>query len=96
VQVHPEADAQSLLASHPNACLLIFDLVGDETQAMDMLKSIRQSFAWSGIPAVILVPDGARALREMLEMRLANRVVSKPVDAHRIAEVVLSLSWGNP
>jgi CheY-like chemotaxis protein len=94
IDVDPDEDPGKLLARHPNAGLLLLDLEGDDSKSSQMLKRLRQSFAWTGIPAVVLVPAEAPGLRQALEQRAANHVVPKPANAARIAEVVRSLSWG--
>ena len=96
VSIEPDADPARVLARHPNVGLLLLDLEGDESASERMLRRLRQDFAWTGIPAILLVPAEAPALREALEQRVANRVVPKPVSAARIAEVIRSLSRGNP
>ncbi len=94
IDVDPDVEPAKLLARHPNVGLLLLDLEGDDSKSSHMLRRLRQSFAWTGIPAVVLVPPEAPGLRQALEQRAANYVVPKPASAARIAEVIRSLSWG--
>ena len=91
----PGADIPALMASHPNLGLLLIDLVGDDQSVMEALNRIRQSFAWSGLPAVLLVPPEASSLIELLKKQLANRLVVKPASAAQLAQTIRSLTWGD-
>lgn len=95
VRLDPLADPRGVFVQHPNVSLLLLDLQGDDAAAESMLRALRQNFAWSGLPAIILVPAEAPAVRHALEQRIANRVVSKPATAVQVADAIRSLTWGN-
>jgi type II secretory ATPase GspE/PulE/Tfp pilus assembly ATPase PilB-like protein len=94
ISVEPGSEPHEVLTKHPNVSLLLVDLEGDDKSARNMLQSLRGKIAWSGIPAIVLVPQEAPAVRAELEKRISNRVISKPATAADVAKVIRSLSWG--
>ncbi len=88
-------DAREVLRGNPNTGLLLMNLVGDDPKAIDMLKSLRQSLAWTGLSTLVMVPPDAPSLKSALETRLANRVIHKPVSTRQVADYIHSLSWGD-
>lgn len=91
----PGTDIPAFMAQHPNLGLLVVDLVGDDQALMVALNAVRQSFAWSGLPAILMVPPEATNLIELLQKQLANRLVVKPASPESIAQTIRSLTWGD-
>lgn len=87
------ADPRELLRRNPDALLLLFDLDGNDDDAVAALKSLRQSYAWSGISAFVMVPPEATQLREALHQVMGHRVIDKPVSAQQVAEAIRGLAW---
>lgn len=85
-------DPHEFLAHQPNVGLLLVDVEGDDAQALQDLYSMRSKFAWSGIPAVVLVPGEDTILAEQLTLRLGARLLRKPVTIAHMAEVIRGLT----
>lgn len=89
--VDTKQDLRSFMALHPNIGVLLADLEGNESRARSTLRNLQQQFAWSGIPALVLIPEQDIVLADSLELRLGNRLMRKPVTTAQIAAVILSM-----
>ena len=66
------------LRAHRDTDLLILDMEHAGSSPKEFLLDLRSAFDWSGLPAVIILPEGDNSIDEFLEAHGANFVVHKP------------------
>jgi hypothetical protein len=55
------------------------DVQSSDEQGLQFLLQTRRSLAWTGLPALVLLPPEDLQLRQTVEERLPSRSLSKPV-----------------
>ncbi len=73
-------DAVKHLRARRDTDLLILDMEHAGSSCKEFLLDLRSAFDWSGLPAVLILPEGDTSVEEMLASHGANYVVSKPVN----------------
>jgi type IV pilus assembly protein PilB len=77
-------DAVGHLRAKRDTDLLILDMEHAGASPREFLLDLRSAFDWSGLPAVIILPEGDNSINEFLEAHGANYVIHKPVTAEAL------------
>ncbi|HEY2345334.1 MAG TPA: GspE/PulE family protein [Xanthomonadaceae bacterium] len=77
-------EARDMLHRVPSIYLLLVDLRDGGDAGARLLRTARESLAWSGLPAVVLVPAGASTK----SASLSDHRLAKPVEAAQVVEAL--------
>ena len=72
------------LRAHRETDLLILDMEHNGTSSKEFLLDLRSAFDWSGLPAVIILPEKDDSIDEFLEAHGANYVIHKPASPEQV------------
>lgn len=84
-------EAQEFLRSNRNTDLLILDMEHAGKSCKEFLLDLRSAFDWSGLPAVVILPEGDDSIDEMLTSHGANFVLKKPFEFTDLDAQILSV-----
>jgi type IV pilus assembly protein PilB len=85
------AAANELLQRNGNIHALLVDLQKRGTDAEKTLRVARQSLAWAGLPAVVIIPAGDMRMRDVMQQHLPDHFLEGPVEPDRVVQMVRAM-----
>jgi type IV pilus assembly protein PilB len=81
-------EAKDMLHRVSSIYVMLVDLRGGDDEGALVLRAARQSLAWSGLPAVVLVPKEDAKLNRTIAAHIPDHLVAKPATVGQVVETL--------
>lgn len=73
------SEALDYLKANRDVDLLVLDMETSDASPRQFLLDLRAAFDWSGLPALLILPEGDDSIQELLKSHGSNFVLTKPI-----------------
>ncbi len=79
------------LKEHRETDLLVLDMEQRDASPRQFLLDLRAAFDWSGLPALLILPEGDDSIHELLASHGANFVLTRPIVREEVEAIVTAV-----